>query len=443
MPQTKKPNVIWVISDQHRASALSCNGDGNLSTPHIDILANMGINFTGAVGGFPLCCPFRGSMLTGIYPHKCVPGHEYQMPPEQKTIAHVFNENGYDTAYIGKWHLDGHHERESRAALHVVPPERRGGFKYWVGYENNNLQYDCYVHGGEGDNAFMYRLPGYETDELTNLLIKYIDEQQDKPFFAVLSVQPPHNPYIAPPEFMQRHVPENVKLRPNVPNIKSVVDQSKRELAGMYAMIENLDYNVGRIVESLKQNGIADDTHIMFFSDHGDMHGSHGQFHKTSPFEEAIRIPFVIGGERPRYEGRLSGRFNVPINHVDIAPTTLGLCGIDAPDSMEGHDYSHYRLQSRKTGIPEPDSAFIQSVIPTGHANSVDKPWRGVITRDGWKYVCFEGIAWVMFNLNDDPYEQMNLAHNSLYKNKRKELNDRLKRWIDETGDKFALPVYL
>lgn len=110
MAQTQ-PNVIWVLTDQQRAMMLSCNGDLNVHTPNIDALADMGVNFTRAVSGYPLCCPFRGSMLTSRYPHECVPGHEYQMPPEMPTIADVFNENGYHTAYFGKWHLDGFHER--------------------------------------------------------------------------------------------------------------------------------------------------------------------------------------------------------------------------------------------------------------------------------------------------------------------------------------------
>lgn len=112
-----KPNVIWILGDQHRGQALGCNGDPNARTPNLDNLAENGVNFVNAVGGFPLCCPFRGSMLTSRYPHHCVPGHEYQLPPEQQTIADVFNENGYDTAYFGKWHLDGFHERDRKSVV--------------------------------------------------------------------------------------------------------------------------------------------------------------------------------------------------------------------------------------------------------------------------------------------------------------------------------------
>ena len=142
-------NAIWIFGDQHRAQALSCNGDPNVSTPHLDRLSAEGLNYERAVAGMPLCCPFRGSLLTSRYPHECVPGHEYQMPPDMPTIVHAFKEHGFDTAYFGKWHLDGFHERDGRAAMHLIPPERRGGFDTWVGYENNNSQWDCWVHGGE------------------------------------------------------------------------------------------------------------------------------------------------------------------------------------------------------------------------------------------------------------------------------------------------------
>ena len=438
-------NAIWIFGDQHRAQALSCNGDPNLNTPHIDRLSAEGQNYERAVSGFPLCCPFRGSLLTSRYPHECVPGHEYPLPQEMPTIAHAFKEHGFDTAYFGKWHLGGFHEREGRAAMYIVPPERRGGFDTWVGYENNNSQWDCWVHGGEGENAFHTRLPGYETDALTDMLIDYIRKQgearragQARPFFAVLSVQPPHDPYVAPAQWMARHNPARLTLRPNVPPVARVQAQARRDLAGAYAMIENLDWNVGRIRQALVEAGLDLDTHIIFFSDHGDLHGSHGQFRKTAPWEEAIRVPFIVGGLHPRYEGR-TGRPDVLINHVDIAPTTLGLCGIDKPDWMRGCDYSGLRLPWRPS--PEiPDSAFLQSVIPTGHGDSVDRPWRGIVTRDGWKYVVLEGQPWLMFNLNEDPYELVNLAHNTKFRAERRRLQQRLAEWIAETGDAFDLP---
>lgn len=442
---TDRPNVIWIFGDQMRAQATGYMGDPNVHTPNIDRLAQEGLAFTSAVSGCPLCCPYRGSLLSGRYPHQAVPGHEMQLPPAMPTIATAFKDAGYHTGYFGKWHVDGFQERNGRAAMHIIPPERRGGFDEWVGYENNNSQWDCWVHGGAGDDAFHYRLPGYETDALTDRFIAYLNQRaqpsagdEAQPFFGVLSVQPPHDPYAAPAEWMQRHSPAALQLRTNVPAIPTVELTARRELAGYYAMIENLDWNLGRIREALAEAGLSHNTHIIFFSDHGDMHGSHGQFRKTSPWEESIRVPFIIGGHVPRYANR-GGYLPVPINHVDIGPTSLGLCGIDKPDWMVGADYSGYRLHN-KTVVNEPDSAFLQLVVPTGHAHSTDRPWRGVVTREGWKYIVLEGQPWLLFNLNEDPYELRNLAHNRAFARERQRLQERLAGWLADTGDEFTLP---
>lgn len=440
-----RPNILWILGDQHRAQALSCMGETNLATPNLDQLASEGRHFTHAVSGMPLCCPFRGSMLTSRYPHLCVPGHEYPLPDGTPTIVQPLKQAGYYTGYFGKWHLDGWHERDGRAAMHIVPPERRFGFDEWIGYDNNNAQYDCWVHGGVGDKAFHYKLPTYETDALTDLLIKYLKERageaaqgRARPFFGVLSVQPPHDPYVAPPEYMARHKPEALKLRPNVPHVASVEQRARREYAGACAQIENLDWNVGRVRKALAEMGLDKNTWIFFFSDHGDMHGSHGQFRKMTPYEEAIRVPMIVAGGASVAKAK-GGRDATPMNHVDIAATTLGLAGVPKPAAMQGTDYSARVLGSGGTE-GEPDSAFLQSVVPTMHGDSVDRPWRGVVTRDGWKYVCLEGQPWLLFNLNEDPYEQVNLAFNTRFRAARTRLQQRLAEWIAQTGDKFPLP---
>ena len=150
--------------------------------------------------------------------------------------------------------------------------------------------------------------------------------------------------------------------------------------------------------QTLRENGLDLDTHIIFFSDHGDMHGSHGMFRKTNPYEEAVHIPFIIGGEMPMtYYDSKSGDSDVLVNHVDVAPTTLGLCDLDIPEWMEGTDYSWVRVSHRSQG-EVPDSAYLQSVVPTRHYDSIDLPYRGIVTRDGWKYVCLENQEWLMFN---------------------------------------------
>ncbi|SBW02092.1 Sulfatase [uncultured Eubacteriales bacterium] len=445
----KRPNVIWVLADQLRAQALSCNGETNICTPNLDQLAARGVNYQAAVSGYPLCCPYRGSMLTGQYPHHCTPGHDMGLPPEKQTIAHVLREAGYHTAYFGKWHLDAEGAaasiRPNREVMHIVRPENRGGFDRWVGYENNNEPWDCYVHG---DGTPFKRLEGFETDALTDLLIDYMAEPHDKPFFAVLSVFPPHNPYLAPERFAEGLTPESIRLRPNVPPVPWVEQQARRELAGYYAMVRNLDWNVGRIVDALDTLRLADDTYIVFFSDHGDMHGSHGWFRKTNPYEESCRIPFIIStghgcmysvAPELLYGANGAALCDAPLNHVDVAPTTLGLCSVPTPEWMEGYDYSGY-VTGRTLPEGEPDSAFLQCNTVTGHLNSTADPWRGIITRDGWKYVVTEHGPWMLYNLKDDPYEQMNMAHITNYRAIMSDLNLRLARWLERTGDKFPLP---
>ena len=396
-----RPNVIWIIGDQHRGQSLSCTGDPNLETPNIDRLA--GVGATG-ISGSPLCSPFRGSLLTSQYPHNCVPGHDHAMPDGMPTIATALRNAGYRTAFFGKWHVDGADNRPpgSRDVFQLVRRERRGDFGTWLGYELNNSQWDCWVHGHDSSGTAVehYRLPGYETDALTDLLIDYVRYQDDKagdterPFFAVLSVQPPHSPYLAPPEWMARHRPGDIRLRPNVPNVPRIADEARRDLAGYYAMIENLDWNVGRVMDALTICGLRDTTYIAFFSDHGDMHGSHGLVLKCLPYEESIRTPFIVGiGDRICCQPGFASQTAL-INHVDIAPTTLGLCGIDVPDWMTGYDYSRFYMASPLDDRDGPDSAFLQLVEPGytyGFAPDRERPWRGIVTRDGWKYAVLEG----------------------------------------------------
>lgn len=450
--KARKPNVIWVFGDQHRAQALGYRGDVNVNTPNIDNLARNGMRFDCAVAGAPWCCPFRASLLTSLYPNQAgVPKTPSALDPSIPTITQPFKEAGYHTAYVGKWHLDG-----SNSHTHYIPPERRGGFDYWMGYENNNNQHETFVYGSDGEEPV--RLPGYETDSLTDLLTRHIENHLDatrkgddyQPFFASLSVQPPHDPYVPPTDTWggkdyYKH-PSSIELRPNVPRVDWVEKRAREDLAGYYGMIENIDDNIGRLRETLKRLGIDRETYIVFFSDHGDCLGSHAQWAKSSPWEEAVKIPFIVGMVGGGYNMR-TGSTDAVLNHVDIAPTTLGLCGIPVPEWMKGHDYSRHCIKPNRAehvGGPEPDrepdSAYLQQIPRKLHAHSVNREWRAVLMRDGWKYACMPGREWLLFDTKDDPFEMANLAHDTVFQKQKERCHQRLQQWIEETGDEFALP---
>jgi len=438
-----RPNIIWFMVDQMRGQAMSIAGDPNICTPNLDRLARDGTWFPGAVMGFPLCCPARGSMLTGLYPHRCVPGHEYPLDPAIPTVADAFNAAGYDTAWFGKWHLDGHRETTGRGGWHLVPPGRRGRFATWVGYDNNNSQYDCWVHGHDvGGEVPLRRLPGHESAALTDLLLAHVERVRERPFFACVSLQPPHDPYTAPADSARLFNPAGLHLRANVPAIAAVEQRARQELAGYYALIDDIDRQVGRLLARLEDLGIAERTYVIFCSDHGDQHGSHGLFRKMTPHEEAIRVPFIVhGGQRWRYRG--AGALPHLPNHVDLAPTSLGLAGLPVPAAMQGSDFAPAILGPQLRPAAElPREAYLGAVVPTCHWSSMDQPWRGIVTTDGWKYVAVEGQALMLFDLNRDPYELVNLAHESSGRERRRELNAILARWIARTGDSFNLPVF-
>jgi arylsulfatase A-like enzyme len=165
-----------------------------------------------------------------------------------------------------------------------------------------------------------------------------------------------------------------------------------------------------------------------------------------TPLEESIRVPMMIWGGR-RYNYRPRTQVDYVINHVDVPVTTLGLCGLKPKTQVDGYDYSPI-VRKKPWGDPvpacadAPEEALLQCVVPTQHGPSIDLPWRGIVTRDGWKYVALEGQPLYLYNLNEDPYELHNMAHHAHAKGQRRALNERLRNKIAEAGDSFTLPAF-
>lgn len=427
----KKPNVVFIFADQWRAQATGYAGDPNAYTPNLDKLAQQSVNFTTAVSGCPVCSPARASLLTGQYPltHGVFLNDVY-LKPEAPSIADVLKKENYNTAYIGKWHLDGHGCRSE-----YIPPERRKGFDYWKVLEcthayNNSPYYD-------NNSPEKIYWDGYDAAAQTDDACEYISNHSsdDNPFVLFLSWGPPHNPFdTAPEKYKKMFSPEKIILRPNVP--KDEEETARRDLAGYYAHIAALDEEIGKLMESVNKNGIEEDTIFVFWSDHGDMVGSQGLRRKQHPWDESILVPFLL--RYPRL-GLEDNEISAPINSVDIMPTLLGLCGVKIPETVEGSDFSDCIKGRAKAPV---DTALLACY----HNFSEFIPgynYRGVRT-ERYTYVIKHEGPYALFDNKEDPYQMKNLVNFPEYAELQKELAGKLDKLLEKTNDKFETgPDYI
>lgn len=422
----KRPNVIFVFADQWRQQATGYAGDPNVKTPNLDALEKESINFTNAVSGCPVCSPYRASLMSGQRPltHGVFLNDVY-LQPRFTSIAQAFAGAGYDTAYIGKWHIDGH----GRTAY--IPPERRLGFDYWKVLEcTHDYNKSPYYSGNSQE---MLHWEGYDAVAQTRDAEAYIRiHGKEKPFLLVLSWGPPHTPYnSAPTEFKDLYNPDSIQLRQNVPENISV--QARKWLAGYYAHCSALDSCVGSLLKNLREAGIDKETIFVFTSDHGDMLGSHGQKNKQVPWDESIRIPFLL-----RYPGMPGGqprKMEPFIDAQDIMPTLLGLCGIPVPKTVEGIDFSGHIAGGKD---PSDGSALLSCPCPFGQwtARQGGREYRGLRTKRH-TYVRDLNGPWLLYDNEKDPVQMQNLVSEKQESNLMEELDAELRKKLNACNDKF------
>ncbi len=281
-----KPNVIVVFADQWRAQDVGYTGNSQVQTPHLDKLAHQSVIFSNAISNVPVSSPARASLMTGQYP--LTHGVFYNDKPlatNVTCIAEVFKENGYQTAYIGKWHINGGGIKNRNEP---VPNERRQGFDFWKVHEcthdyNQSFYFD--------EDNIKHKWEGYDAIAQTNEAINYIKTHSNSPFLLFLSWGPPHEPYYtAPPEFKKIYKDSEIVLRPNVPDSMKV--KAAKWLKGYYAHITALDDCIGKLQQAIQETGIEENTIFVFTSDHGDMLGSHGEEKKTKTMGRVHRYSF-------------------------------------------------------------------------------------------------------------------------------------------------------
>lgn len=424
--QVTKPNVVYILTDQWRASAFGYAGDPNVKTPNLDKFAQEAVNFSNAVSVTPVCTPHRAALLTGRYP--TTTGmflNDLYLPDEELCMAEIFKAEGYQTGFLGKWHLDGH------GRLNNVAPERRQGFDYWKALECSH-NYNKMPYYDNDDPNIKY-WDDYSPFAIAADANRYLTEQSQRsqPFLLFLSIATPHFPHSsAPQEFKDLYPKEDIILAPNVS--EDWKDRARKELQGYYAHCTATDKAIGSILDKIEALGLSENTIVVFSADHGEMMGSHGirPFTKQLAWDESIKVPFLI-----RYPGIDENRgaiVNAPINTPDILPSLLGLVKIDIPNSIEGEDLSNLI----KSPDPEVDrAALVMNVCPFTSEYKYPE-YRAIRTKQYTYARTLEGPS-KFFDNTRDPYQMNNLIGQADFADLQRELDQKLNAALENIGDDF------
>ena len=431
MPQ-KRPNIVYVFADQWRVQDTGFAGNPQVKTPHLDSLAAQSVSFTHAVAGIPVCCPARACLLTGQ--HALTHGvfvNDVHLADDAVSMAKLFKSDGYDTAYVGKWHVDG------RGRSNYIPPESRQGFDYWKALECTHDYNNSRFYAGDSDQPLNWE--GYDAIEQTKDVQAYLrgrsrdgDGKSDTPFLLVLSWGPPHAPYETAPEaYRQMYDPNSIELRPNVP--PEMAEEARNWIAGYYAHCTALDDCLGALLQTLEDEGLAENTIFVFTSDHGDMLGSQGEVKKQRPWEESIRVPFLLRWpQRFGWQGR---EVDALLDTPDILPTLLSLTDIPIPDTVEGRDFSA-TIEGGED--PSGGAALIYCPHPFGQFLRPDggREYRGIRTRNHTYARDLNG-PWLLYDNEADPYQLDNLVNRASVSSIQAELEAQLQRKLSDRGDEF------
>ena len=415
-----------------RAQATGYAGDPNVRTPALDRLHAESVSFATAVSSCPICTPYRASLLTGQYP--LTTGlfmNDLCLSDRATSMAEAYTGAGYDTAYIGKWHLDGHGRQSP------IPPERRQGFDYWKVLEcTHDYGHSAYY---AGDSVEKQLWAGYDATAQTDDAIGYLRARADDPtpFALFLSFGPPHNPYATAPDvYSAMYRPESLRLRANVS--ADCQDQARRDLAGYYAHISALDDCVDRVDGALRELGMEEDTILVFTSDHGDSVWSQccaetGNINKQRPYDESVLVPFLL--RWPGGLGREPRTVRAPIATPDIMPTLLSLSGVAIPPTVEGLSYADPLANNREPGR---DAVIVAAYSPFSdwRPSRGGREFRGVRT-ERYTYVQTLEEPWLLFDNQADPYQLDNLVDLPEHALLQRELTRLLGRLLAEQSDDF------
>lgn len=429
----KKPNIIFYFSDQQRWDTLGCYGQTCNVTPNLDMLAAAGVRYSNTYTCQPVCGPARACLQSGKYATQTgcyVNG--ISLPLNTKTIAHYLSEAGYDTAYIGKWHLASDMDGVNYETA-AVPKERRGGYDYWMAsdvLEFTSHGYNGYVFDQNGKKVDFI---GYRVDCINNFAVDYLHQKHEKPFFLFVSHIDPHhqndhNRYEGPDgskgKFSNYEVPGD---------LRGTQGDWRQNYPDYLGQCNRIDQNVGYLVDTLKEMGMWENTILFYTSDHGSHFRTRNPEYKRSCHDGCIHVPLIVHG--PGFEGGKVVEDMVSL--MDIPATILDCAGIKKPEDFQGNS-----LKKRLAGQIEnwPQEIFLQ--ISEDHVGRAirTREWKYSIrgmNADGWKDSgSKQYIEDYLYDLQKDPHEKNNLVSDPGYKSIRKQLADRLIQRMLQAGEK-------
>jgi N-acetylglucosamine-6-sulfatase len=330
----KKPNIVFILTDDHRADFMSCAGHPVVKTPNLDRLASEGMLFSNAFVTSALCSPSRASFLTGLYAH--THGVQNNLTPwrdESVTFLELFKQAGYDTAFLGKWHMPGRLPKLRGVDLFITFTIQGGQGRYW----------NCplIVNGVETPS----RNP-YITEELTDRAIEFISKKRDNPFCVYLSHKAAHHEWSPPKDLA--HLYEDVKVSHPKEADTWVTSMNGNVYAGTFGRLDHhyknycrvvvdVDRNVGRFLKKLEDLGFAENTIVVYAGDNGYFWGEHRLVDKRWAYEESIRIPFIV--RCPWLIKDPGRRANQMVLNIDLAPSFLEAAGLPVPEHMQGKSF--------------------------------------------------------------------------------------------------------
>ncbi|MHB8645111.1 MAG: sulfatase-like hydrolase/transferase [Thermomicrobiales bacterium] len=420
-----QPNVVVFFTDQQRWDTAGIHGNPLDLTPNFDRMARRGTHFANTFTMQPVCGPARSCFQTGRYATAtgCFK-NSIPLPRDARTLAHLFDAAGYETGYIGKWHLG-----TGRGA---VEREERGGYDYWLAanaLEFTSDAYDTVMYDNDNQRV---KLPGYRVDALTDAAIRYIDTHRRSPFYLFISYLEPHHQnhrddYPAPEGYAERYTG-----RWTPPDLQALIGTAPQHLGGYYGMVKRLDEALGRLLDALASIGLDDETVVLCTSDHGCHFRTRNAEYKRSCHESSIRVPAAACG--PGFDG--GGMVPQLVSLLDFPPTLLDAAGIAVPPEMQGRSALPL-VRGERAGWPE--EVFVQiSESQVGRCVRTSR-WKYSVsapgtdgTRDASADTYQEEF---LYDLRADPYELTNLIGYASHAEAATVLRGRLIRRMVEAGE--------